>query len=264
MKNICKIEIIISLLLLAMIGLTSCLGILCINGNGILASEERSVSGFNGIENSTSANVHFTMSEEYSVQVEADANILQYINTSVSSGILEINIRGTRCIRPDRIPVVYVSGPEVSEMFLSGSGDMFADTLGGADLDIANSGSGNIIINYAQTSDTEISNSGSGNISLQGLYSDEAVINITGSGDIILEGELVAASINSTGSGNFNGSNLSCDFCNTLISGSGNVFVYVEDELVANLTGSGNLYYAGYPDIYENITGSGRIININK
>ena len=81
---------------------------------------------------------------------------------------------------------------------------------------------------------------------------------------MIAEGEVDNLNITSTGSGTFDGDNLLSNLCNTLISGSGNVYVIVLDELIATLTGSGNLYYTGHPDIYENITGSGRIFNLNK
>lgn len=262
MKRIKKTGIIIMLAILS--GLTSCLGIICINGDGVFASEERQEAGFHIVENYTSANVLYTLSNEYSVIVEADQNILEYIHTSVSSGILEIEIKGARCIRPELTPVVYISGPELSGIYLSGSGDIFADTLTGNQVDLNNSGSGNIIVNYAISSDAKIKNSGSGNITGRNLFAEEASIKISGSGDVIAEGEVDNLNITSTGSGTFDGDNLLSNLCNTLISGSGNVYVIVLDELIATLTGSGNLYYTGHPDIYENITGSGRIFNLNK
>ena len=70
MKRINRIEIIFTLAIL--LGATSCLGIICVNGNGVLASEERTETGFSGIDNSTSANVKYTLSDNYSIVVEAD------------------------------------------------------------------------------------------------------------------------------------------------------------------------------------------------
>ena len=262
MRKINKLEIIIVIFI--MIGASSCLGIICVNGNGVLVSDERDETGFAGIENSTMANVHFTKSDIYSIIVEADENLQQYIKTSVSSGILEIHTRGTQCIRPDRTPVIYITGPEMSDINLSGSGDIFSDTLLGEDINIYDSGSGNIKSNFAESDEIEIKNSGSGNITLHEMITDEATFKITGSGDITVEGNTTTSNISSTGSGNLNADDLISELCNTLISGSGNVYVRVIDELIASLTGSGNLYYIGNPDIHQNITGSGRIIKIYK
>lgn len=259
-----KIKTGIITILVLLGGLTSCLGILCINGDGVFASEERQEAGFYEIENSTSANVLFSVSDEYSVIVEADKNILDYIHTSVSAGVLEIEIKGARCIRPARTPVVYVSGPGLSRIYLSGSGDMFADTLSGERIDMANTGSGNIVVYYTSASEAGITNSGSGSITGRHLYSDEASVSISGTGDVIAAGELDVLTIISAGTGIMAGDDLSSNFCNALLSGSGNVYVNVIDELVATITSSGNLYYTGYPDIYENISGSGRIFNLNK
>jgi hypothetical protein len=262
MKKINRIEIIFTLAIL--LGATSCLGIICVNGNGILASEDRPETGFSGIDNSTSANVKYTLSDNYSIVVEADENLMSYFKTSVSSGVLEISTSGTQCIRPDRTPVIYITGPELSEVYLSGSGDIFADTLSGNEIKIYDSGSGNIISNYAQASEIEIKNSGSGNITIYDIISTEASFKISGSGDISAEGSTETLNLTSTGSGNLNAEDLESGLFNTLISGSGNVYVHVIDELIASLTGSGNLYYTGNPDIHLNTIGSGRIININK
>jgi hypothetical protein len=254
----------IIIMLVFMGGLTSCLGILCINGDGVFASEERREAGFYEIENTTSANVLFTVSDEYSVRVEADRNIMEYIHTSVSAGVLEIEIKGTRCIRPARTPVVFVSGPALSRIYLGGSGDMFADTLSGDRIDMVNTGSGNIVVYHASATEAGITNSGSGSITGRHLYSDELSVSISGTGDVIAVGELDVLNITSAGTGIMAGDDLSANFCNALLSGSGNVYVNVIDELIATISGSGNLYYTGYPDIYENISGSGRIFNLNK
>ena len=45
------------------------------------------------------------------------------------------------------------------------------------------------------------------------------------------------------------------------ITGSGDVFTFVENSLIAFISGSGNIYLKGNPTINKTITGSGKIIN---
>lgn len=252
------------LIILIALGLTSCLGIVCINGNGIFVTVERGETGFDGIANSTSADIYYSKGDEYSVIIEADENLAEYIHTSVSSGILEIELKGTRCIRPGRTPVVYITSPVMSEIVLSGSGDIFADTLSGYIIDILDSGSGDIICSYIEGDEAELLNSGAGDITVREIYADETRIVISGSGDISAEGIVENSDITSTGAGQAYCDDLTTTVCNALLSGSGNVHISVMDELIATLTGSGNLYYTGNPEIHKNITGSGRVINVNK
>lgn len=262
MKNI-KITQLLIIALLAL-SLTSCLGIFCVDGNGQPATEERSHSGFIGISNETSATVYFESGDDYTVFVEADENLLDYIFTSITSGILEIEIKGTGCIRPDRQPIVYITSPGMESIYSSGSGDIFADTVSGNRTEVLSTGSGNILIDYIESDEAIIKSSGSGDISLAQFYSDDALVKNSGSGNITIEGEGEMVEIRSTGSGETYCDDLESNISDISITGSGNVHAWVVEELIAHLSGSGNLYYYGNPTLSSTVTGSGRVTNLTK
>ena len=56
-------------------------------------------------------------------------------------------------------------------------------------------------------------------------------------------------------------SNLKAQKADCLISGSGDVYVNVENTLIATITGSGNIVYSGRPVITITDNGSGRLIS---
>ena len=82
MKGIKKNRIInlisIGTLILVM---NSCLGIFCVDGNGVSVTEERILDSYSGISNETAVNVSYEKGDAYSLFIEADENLLQYIHT---------------------------------------------------------------------------------------------------------------------------------------------------------------------------------------
>lgn len=247
-----------------MLGMNSCLGIFCVDGNGVSVTEERILDSYSGISNETAINVRYEKGDAYSLFIEADENLLQYIHTSVKSGILEIEIKGTSCIRPSRQAVVYVTTPQIESLYLTGSGDMIADSLSGNRIDLVNTGSGNIIADFTYANDSDIRISGSGDITVNKSESNDILIKSTGSGDIEINGTASNIDINLSGSGQVYADELESQVADILISGSGNVYITVVDELFAVLTGSGNLYYYGSPSVSQTISGSGNLIHLTK
>jgi len=262
MKNIRITQFVILLFIVA--ALTSCFGIFCVDGNGVAVTEERIVSEFTGISNETSVDLYFETGDALSVFVEADENLMEYISTSVQSGMLEIEVKGTSCIKPAKQPIIYVTAPSLEALYSTGSGDMFADLLAGNRCDIVNTGLGDITIDFAEADDIDIRSSGSGDISIGDIYAEDTFIKLTGSGDISAEGGTDMLDINSTGSGDIAFGDLETGIADILITGSGRVHIRVIDELFAVLTGSGNLYYYGNPDVSKTVTGSGNLIHLSK
>lgn len=63
-----------------------------------------------------------------------------------------------------------------------------------------------------------------------------------------------------TGSGELFAEDFLLKSASVTLSGSGNVFTSVENDLNGVISGSGNIYLKGDPIINKTITGSGRII----
>lgn len=254
-----KIHIIIFVLSVAT---TSCIkDFNCINGNGIVETQERNASAFNIIENSTAVDVIFKKDDSPGLTVVAESNLLEHIVTEIVNGRLEIRTdpRAT-CLDYTIQPVIMVTSPELKSIESSGSGAFIADTLSGNTNTIKLSGSGDIFVKSVSCNDLSLTLYGSGDMEIATGSCQEADILITGSGDIDIKGSSNTGHLRITGSGDIKSGQFTLVTANETISGSGNIHTWVENSLTASISGSGNIYLKGNPVINQTITGSGKII----
>ncbi len=219
----------------------------CLQGNGILKSEQRLVAEFTGVENSTSFDVEIMADSAYSVEVIADENLLPFIETSVRSGTLIIETNYGHCIDPHSYVRVEIHMPVIDFVELTGSGDMDVNDVDGNNLEVKNSGSGDININ---------------NIFLTTTLN----IDLYGSGDIAAYGKAHQGNYHLAGSGDILADDLQVELCYVTSSGSGDVYCYVYELLDVEINGSGDVLYSGPIDasnIQLEDNGSGDLIERN-
>ena len=217
-----------------------------IKGDGNLKKETRHVTDFTSLSSHGAMDVKISYGNSNSIEVEADENLLPYIETNVENGKLIIQTKKNVNLKSSSKMVVYVSMTKINKLQLSGSGNL--------------EGSGSF------TSDTqsEVMLSGSGNIYLTSASFKNLDLSISGSGNIVLKGGS-ANSVNASvsGSGNIDCSGLTAENVEVKISGSGNAKVNANKSLSANISGSGNVYYKGnVTNISTKIVGSGKAIKI--
>ncbi len=228
--------------IIVLFGATSCLEDFTIRGNGIPATEGRITLDFNEVQSEGEFDVHITNGDELEVVVNAESNILPYIETNVNRDKLKIYVRGFHNVK-NRLPMeVYITTP-----YLKG---------------ITQSGSGIITTDYFTTNNMDVVISGSGRIQTAvDALSLDAVI--SGSGNLDISGNSNFGDFLVSGSGKINAYDLTLNNCEASISGSGNMWVNVENHLKASISGSGSIYYSGNPGIEKHISGSGNVIPYN-
>jgi len=212
-------------------------------GEGPLVTETRSVGHFTGISMEMAGKVNFTIAPEYKVELTAQRNILDVLQTNVASGILHIDFRdNVRAKHYDEI-IANITAPSVNDVRLSGSGDI------------------NVMGNDT-TSSLKVLVSGSGNISMQSaVVTDKIRTDISGSGNIfILNGSATDHDMKISGSGNVDMVGVVAQNATTRTSGSGDIKLQVSKRLDAQISGSGSVYYRGNPIISTQISGSGRVL----
>lgn len=230
-----------------LIGLTFTLGGCfrpsCIHGDHHVVSESRSTRTFDKLIVSGSFDVYVMYDSVYEVSVEAEENILRYVETNFSGSTLNVRMHShLECLKENDPIVIYIRTPELSLIRQDGSGSIDCSLIIGNELNIELSGSGTI------KSDVDVSYlnasiSGSGSIDLTG-YIHEADLEVSGSGSI------------KSGSANY-------DTCYSKISGSGKIYANVKSLLNVDISGSGDVYYSGNPSLSYKITGSGSVIKNN-
>ncbi len=217
-----------------------------IKGTGQIKKETRTVSDFTSLASQGSMDVQISYGDSKSVVVEADENLLPYIETSVENGKLSIKPKKNVNLKSSSKMIVYVSMTKINSLQLSGSGNINGDGAFTNDskTNIALSGSGNIKLGFDSFKDLELAISGSGNIDLKSSKTNT-----------------ITASV--SGSGNIDCSNINSNDVNAKISGSGNVKVYANNSIDAKISGSGNVYYRGNAsNISSKASGSGKVLKM--
>ncbi len=211
-----------------------------VDGNGIRSTEQRNVADFNGVSVSGGMDV-IVSSGSYSVRIEADENLLQYIETELDGNLLEIGPRKGYNLRPEQDIKVYVSAPYFNNLEVSGSGSVVSESRIKAE---------NRLV-------ADIS--GSGDMKLD-VDAPEVDMEVTGSGSVTLSGATRKLRSEINGSGELYAFNLMSEETEVEISGSGDAEVYASKVLGISVSGAGNVSYKGNPpSLNQNVAGSGSV-----
>jgi hypothetical protein len=187
-----------------------------------------------------SMNIVLSQAPSATIKIEADQNLLDYIETRNSGGRVEIYTREGYNLDPKSGITVYASAPDFKEISVSGSGKIKSTgkITGSSELSADVSGSGDILLEVdAPKISTQIS--GSGSTTIKGTTKDFSA-DINGSGDVRCFDLL--------------SENTELD-----ISGSGNAQVYASKTLDVEISGGGDVQYKGSPAVKQNISGSGKV-----
>jgi hypothetical protein len=215
-----------------------------IKGKGDVYSDYRNVSGFSGISLSMEGDLYFTPDSNYTVEIQAQQNVLDVIETYVQGGNLVIQIEKDKILGKHEPIKIYIRAPSVKNLDISGSGNITADSvMHQPRLDYHISGSGNIDIDELNSGQMFANISGSGNMSGSSGITDYENLTISGSGNM-----------------NFTGVTADSVFVN--ISGSGSAKTWAVKFLDVTISGSGSVKYNGNPTINLHISGSGTVSHI--
>lgn len=213
-----------------------------IRGNGNLKTETRSPGSFKSVSSHGSFDV-FVSSGEQAVKIEAEENLLPYIETYVEGYTLHVGTKDNYWLRPGRKVKIFVSSPDYESIRSYGSGDIIGESK------ITNS------------SKLELGVNGSANIKMD-ISAPEINTETNGSGDIFLRGETKSFEGEIHGSGNIKALDLKSDDATIKIYGSGDAEVFADKKLDVHVAGSGDVDYKGSAQVSSSIAGSGRVKKI--
>lgn len=214
-----------------------------IRGNGNVRTEERSPGSFNSVASHGSFNVYVSSGSQ-SVKIEAEDNLLPYIETYVDGSVLHVDTKENFWLRPSRQIKIYVSSPDFKSIHSYGSGDITG------------------LSKITDSSKLELGVNGSANIKMD-VNAPDIDAEISGSGDINLSGETKTFNGEIRGSGNVKAMDLKSEDATVKIYGSGNADVFASVKLDVHVAGSGDVHYKGNPQVSSSIAGSGRVKKVD-
>lgn len=199
------------------------------------------VEGYEQISISGSSEVELIQGEREGVYGRGDADDLERFEVFVEGRELIVRPKQRGWIRSwsaDDVNLV-IELRQLSELKLSGSGDLRSDSLKANSLRMSVSGSGDVDIDELAIANLELVISGSADVALSGAADDQSV-RISGSADYMA-------------------ADLSSQTARVRISGSADALLQVSDTLDAKVSGSGTVRYAGDPAVTRRVSGSGEI-----
>ncbi len=212
-----------------------------VTGDGNVVTQTFTTANYDGISVSGSMDVKLIAGNEGSIKVEAESNIMEYLDIEVKGTSLIIGIKNGVNLNTKKGIKVYVPVEQVDQVSLAGSGDIYSDLV-------------------LKSEKMDISVAGSGDIKLA-TESRRLKLNVAGSGDLKISGRTENLEANVAGSGDISAFDLKANNVKASIAGSGDVAVFCNGgEMTASIVGSGDLRYKGETSkIKKSIMGSGDI-----
>lgn len=249
-------------------------------GNGELIKKIQKVDNYTEISSRSSIDIVLTDGNVGDITVEAESNLIDFIEIESKSGTLYVRFKKNTNISSKKRMVVYIPVDKIESITSAGSGDIYVKK----DLDISefsllNLGSGDIIFKNVKASHFTIKTLGSGDILIKNLIADNTnlqlsgssdvkmevnstitKVSVSGSSDLLLTGKTQDFNIQISGSSDIKVDEFRAENVNVSVSGSGTIALFAEKTISASISGSGDIYYKGNANLIRTKTsGSGTI-----
>ncbi|HVH99152.1 MAG TPA: head GIN domain-containing protein [Enhygromyxa sp.] len=193
-----------------------------LRGSGTPATETRELDSFSKIDLGGAFDlvVHVDPGATQKVEVTADDNIIEKIETSVSGGELDVEMKDVSLLRPKTDIVVEVWVPSLAAIDASGASD----------------------------------------IDVQGLHGDSFTLELSGASDSTVQGAVERFDIRISGAGELDAKGLHAKSVTLKLSGAGEAVVAASESLDVDISGAGDVTYFGDPtNVIQEISGAGSL-----
>jgi hypothetical protein len=209
-------------------------------GSGEAGQDVRDARGVREVELTSLGNLYVELGEREELRIEADENLLRYIETEVRGETLTIRHRRGIGLRP-RLPIEYhLTVRALDSVKVSGAGNVSLPELA------------------SERFVAEIS--GAGSIDLEELRAEKLSVRISGAGNFkVQSGEVGDQDVSISGAGDYRAEDLESDTAQVNLSGLGSATLLVREHLDVHITGAGSVRYRGRPTVEKHVTGVGNV-----
>lgn len=246
----------------------------------LIKRTQKVISDYTKISLNSSIDIVLTDGEVGNITMEAESNLIDFIDIENRSGILYVGLKKNTNISIRKKMVVYIPVDKLSSIRSSGSGDIYVKKdLDIPDFTFSNSGSGDIIFKKVKAGQFTINSSGSGDILVQNVKADNVNLrlsgsndvkmeidaattkaDISGSSDLLLTGKTQNFTVDISGSSDIKVDKFIAENVEVSVSGSGTIALFANQTISASVSGSGDIYYKGNAQLISSkVSGSGTI-----
>ena len=229
----------------SLITLSSCQGFFHrVQGSGNVITQSRDFSNFTSAEVGSTIDLYVKQDSAYSVKVEVDDNLQQYIVISQSGGTLQIRQQHNTNLRSTGKIKVYISAPEFRHLDASGASRIIGQNM------------------LSNSSGTSIEVSGSSNAQLE-LKTPKVNVDVSGASDIILKGETKDLSIEASGASGVKCFELLSENTEVDLSGASKAEVFGSVKINASASGASDVYYKGKGAVTKDESGASSVRKVD-
>ena len=214
-----------------------------ITGNGRVGQQARRVTSFTGIEVGGAFDVVVKQGNRFDVIVEADENLFDVIETSVSDDKLKITTN--KSIHKSTKMKVYVTLKELNYVNVSGAASLKGES------------------HFTTSSKMDLQTSGAADLNLD-LEAPSLKCSTSSSSDMILKGITKQIEIQTSGSSDFNGKELKAEMGAISSSGSSDIIIHLSKAAVASASGSSDIHILGAPSQTNFNTSGSAEVHVDK
>lgn len=148
-----------------------------VRGSGNIVSDQRNVGEFTSVDASGVYKIEIVAQKDFAVSVEADDNLLPFIKTEVSNGVLKVysekKIRSKNALR------IRISAPNIEKIEASGATNIDLSGINNSSLELDTSGASKVSV-AGETVAFKVDVSGASKINAAALKADKATIDASG------------------------------------------------------------------------------------
>jgi hypothetical protein len=215
--------------------LNSCID--SIDGNGEVVKKKRTISSFNKINISGGYEILINQGADELLEIEADENLLELIETEVTNNTLFISSK--QPIGRSESLKLYVTTVNLIDIDVSGA------------IELSNKGT-------FKSEKLNIEVSGAADINLD-VNIESLTMSMSGASETNLTGEADNFEIELSGAGELEAEKLKTRNTSIDISGAGSATVYAKKTLDVSVSGAASVKYKGSPKVTQNISGAGSV-----
>ena len=231
-----------------------------VHGSGDVVRQGLEVGHFTDVHLATIGTAYIELGDRPAMEIEAEENILEYLEAEVQGRTLKISARPNTHLRTTKPVNYYVTVKDLGGVGLSSSGDIVAPDIKSDHFSIDISSSGNLQMGKVRTTDLDVRISSSGDADLKELEADRLDIMLSSSGGLTIGGgQVETQDVSLSSSGTYDGSDLRSTKARVRLSSSGDAYLWVTDDLDAVLSSSGSVYYQGEASVRSRTSSSGRV-----
>ncbi len=231
MKTLFKLSALVFLL----IGTTSCF-MDGVKGNGNVITKNRKISNdFSRIEVSRGLDVYLTKSKNVSLEVEADENLHELIETEVRDGVLRIT--SSRNIWSSSSKKIHLSVDHLSGIAVNSGAEVYTR-------------------NIFESDELRLSVSSGASADLE-LKVEDLSCDVSSGADIELEGQAENFTVSSSSGSNVKAYELEARNCNANASSGSDIKLTAIETIEARATSGADIKYKGNPRVLQQEDNSG-------